>query len=101
MRFGFGKEVEAVLAANTPKLQSVVPAEAEALLEELTVFGTPAEARGRLERWYAAGVDYPGLLLPPSLTPAQVEFTLDAFARCWRRPPPSGPEESAMEQGAA
>jgi alkanesulfonate monooxygenase SsuD/methylene tetrahydromethanopterin reductase-like flavin-dependent oxidoreductase (luciferase family) len=79
VRFGFGKEVEAVLAANTPKLQSVVPAEAEALLEELTVFGTPAEARARLERWYAAGVDYPGLLLRPHLTPAQVEFTLDAF----------------------
>jgi alkanesulfonate monooxygenase SsuD/methylene tetrahydromethanopterin reductase-like flavin-dependent oxidoreductase (luciferase family) len=79
VRFGFGKEVEAVLAANSPKLQSVVPPEAEVLLEELTVFGTPPEARARLERWYAAGVDYPGLLLRPHLTPAQIELTLDTF----------------------
>jgi alkanesulfonate monooxygenase SsuD/methylene tetrahydromethanopterin reductase-like flavin-dependent oxidoreductase (luciferase family) len=79
VRFGFAKEVEAVLAANTPKFQATVPPEADSLLEELTVFGTPLEARARLERWYAAGVDYPGLLLRPHLTRAQVEFTLDVF----------------------
>jgi hypothetical protein len=34
-----------VLAANAPKFTGVVPPDAEALLEELIVYGTPAEAR--------------------------------------------------------
>jgi alkanesulfonate monooxygenase SsuD/methylene tetrahydromethanopterin reductase-like flavin-dependent oxidoreductase (luciferase family) len=56
-----------------------VPPEGEVLLEELTVFGTPAQARERLQRWYAAGAEFPGLLLRPQLTPEQVTVTLEAF----------------------
>src|SRR5919108_537490 len=55
IRFGFDKEVQAVLAANTPKFAAAVPPEADVLLDELIVYGTPAEARRRLARWYAAG----------------------------------------------
>jgi len=51
-RQGFGKEVEAVLAANTPKFVGAVPPDAEELLEELIVFGTPPEARRRLAGWH-------------------------------------------------
>ena len=54
IRFGFDKEVQAVLAANTPKFAAAVPADAEVLLDELIVYGTPAEARRRLARWYEA-----------------------------------------------
>jgi alkanesulfonate monooxygenase SsuD/methylene tetrahydromethanopterin reductase-like flavin-dependent oxidoreductase (luciferase family) len=79
IRQGFGKEVEAVLAANTPKFQGAVPPDAEELLEQLTVFGTPAEARRRLARWHAAGAALPILLLRPSLTPEETTHTLDAF----------------------
>jgi len=79
VQLGFGKEVQAVLAANTPKSRGVVPPDAEALLEELTVFGTPDQARSRLARWYAAGAEFPTLLLLPHLTVAEIEFTLDAF----------------------
>ncbi|HET7343145.1 MAG TPA: LLM class flavin-dependent oxidoreductase [Methylomirabilota bacterium] len=82
VRQGFGKEVEAVLAANTPKFAGAVPPDADALLEELIVFGTPPQARARLARWHAAGAALPTLLLPPNLTAAQLEFTLDAL-----RPP--------------
>ena len=79
VQLGFAKEVEAVLAANTPKSRGIVPADAEALLEELTVFGTPEEARAQLARWYAAGAEFPSLLFPPHLAPAELEFMLDAF----------------------
>ena len=78
-RQGFAAEVEAVLAANTPRMLGVVPAEADRLLEELIVFGTPAEARARLARWYAAGADTVSLLLQPNLTSERIDFTLNAF----------------------
>ncbi|HSE92392.1 MAG TPA: LLM class flavin-dependent oxidoreductase, partial [Methylomirabilota bacterium] len=78
-RQGFDKEVAAVLAANAPKFTGAVPPEADRLLEELTVFGTPEEARARLARWHAAGAVMPGLLLRPHLTPEELELTLDAF----------------------
>ena len=78
-RFGFGKEVQAVLAANAPKFTGVVPPDAEVLLEETIVYGTPDEARRRLDRWYAAGVEMPTLLLPPNMTPEQMSLSLDAF----------------------
>jgi len=79
IRQGFGKEVEAVLAANAPKFIGAVPPDAEILLEELIVFGTPSQARARLARWHAAGAVMPVLLLRPQLTHAELEFTLDAL----------------------
>jgi alkanesulfonate monooxygenase SsuD/methylene tetrahydromethanopterin reductase-like flavin-dependent oxidoreductase (luciferase family) len=79
VRQGFDKQVAAVLAANTPRFTGAVPLEAEALLEELIVFGTPAQARARLQRWLAAGAAMPGLLLRPQLTPDEIAFTLEAF----------------------
>jgi alkanesulfonate monooxygenase SsuD/methylene tetrahydromethanopterin reductase-like flavin-dependent oxidoreductase (luciferase family) len=76
---GFEKEVQAVLAANTTRGSAVVPADADALLEELTVFGTPDEARARLARWRDAGAELPVLLLPPDQSPEQIDFALAAF----------------------
>jgi alkanesulfonate monooxygenase SsuD/methylene tetrahydromethanopterin reductase-like flavin-dependent oxidoreductase (luciferase family) len=78
-RQGFGKEVEAILAANTPKFQAIVPPDAERLLDELAVYGTPDEACARLERWYAAGAALPSLLLKANLSPDELDFTLRAF----------------------
>jgi alkanesulfonate monooxygenase SsuD/methylene tetrahydromethanopterin reductase-like flavin-dependent oxidoreductase (luciferase family) len=78
-RQGLGKEVEAVLAANSPKFTGAVPADAEKLLEELTVFGTPPEARRRLAAWYAAGAEMPILLLRPGLPAEEIEYTLNAL----------------------
>ena len=79
-RQGYGKEVQAVLAANAPKFTGAVPADAEELLEQLIVYGTPAEARRRLARWYEAGAHSTVLLLRPNLTPEERALTLDAFA---------------------
>jgi alkanesulfonate monooxygenase SsuD/methylene tetrahydromethanopterin reductase-like flavin-dependent oxidoreductase (luciferase family) len=78
-RQGFGKEVEAVLAANAPRFTGAVPSDADALLEELTVFGTPAEARRRLAAWHAAGAERPVLLLRPNLSATELDFTLNAL----------------------
>ena len=78
-RLGFEKEVRAVVAANTTRGSASIPPEAEVLLEELTVYGTPGEARARLARWQAAGAALPILLLPPNLEPKQIDFALEAF----------------------
>lgn len=78
-RQGFSKEVESVVAANTPRFVGAVPGDAEKLLEELTVFGTPAEARRRLAAWHAAGAEMPILLLRPGLPAEELEFTLNAL----------------------
>ena len=80
VRQGFGREVEAVLGADAPKFTGAVPAAADTLLEQLTVWGTPAEARQRLEPWYAAGVDMAIPFLQPNLADEQIRYTLEAFA---------------------
>ncbi|MGH7355578.1 MAG: LLM class flavin-dependent oxidoreductase [Candidatus Rokuibacteriota bacterium] len=79
VRQGFQHEVEAVMTANAPKFTGAVPAEAEPLLEQLTVWGTPAEARGRIASWYDAGVDLPMLFLKPNLPRDEIDYTLEAF----------------------
>src|SRR5437667_113919 len=79
MRFGFDKEVHAVLAANAPTFAGAVPPEAEVLLDELIVYGTPAEARRRLARWYEAGAAMPGLVFRPNRTAEEPRRSLEAF----------------------
>jgi alkanesulfonate monooxygenase SsuD/methylene tetrahydromethanopterin reductase-like flavin-dependent oxidoreductase (luciferase family) len=79
-RQGYGKEVQAVLAANAPKFTGAVPPDAEELLEQLIVYGTPPEARRRLARWHEAGASFTVLLLRPNLAPEERALTLDAFA---------------------
>ena len=78
-RQGFAGEVAAVLAANAPKMLGVVPPEAEPLLEQLTIWGTPAEARARLDRWYDAGADTPIVFIRENLSTQEMEYTLGAL----------------------
>jgi alkanesulfonate monooxygenase SsuD/methylene tetrahydromethanopterin reductase-like flavin-dependent oxidoreductase (luciferase family) len=79
VRQGFGPAVEAVLAANAPKFTGAVPAKGDVLLDQLAVFGTPAEARERMALWHAAGADLPLVFLRPHLAPDEIAFTLEAF----------------------
>ncbi|MBW8012783.1 MAG: LLM class flavin-dependent oxidoreductase [Chloroflexi bacterium] len=79
VRLGFKQEVEAVLAANVGKKPAIVPDEAEALLEQVTIYGTPDQVQKQLHAWYRAGADMPGLMLGPNLTKDEVDFTLKAF----------------------
>jgi alkanesulfonate monooxygenase SsuD/methylene tetrahydromethanopterin reductase-like flavin-dependent oxidoreductase (luciferase family) len=78
-RQGYRAEVEAVLAANPPRTAPVIPRSAEAMLRELTIFGSPAAAAAQLAGWYDAGASMPVLLLPPDLTPGEIDRTLGAF----------------------
>jgi alkanesulfonate monooxygenase SsuD/methylene tetrahydromethanopterin reductase-like flavin-dependent oxidoreductase (luciferase family) len=90
-RQGYGKAVEAVLAANAPKFAGVVPSDAEELLEQLTVYGTPPEARRRLARWHEAGAAFTVLLFGPNQTPEERGLALEAF----RPMLPSGDDSAA------
>ena len=78
-RHGFEKEVKAIVAANPTRETAVVPPEAETLLEQLTVFGTPKQCRAQFENWYEAGAALPMVFLRPNLTPAEIDLTLNAF----------------------
>jgi len=78
-RQGFGREIDAVIGANSPKFTGEVPPAADRLLDELTAFGPPAEARARLAQWHVAGADMPLVFLRPNLAPDQIERTLSAF----------------------
>jgi alkanesulfonate monooxygenase SsuD/methylene tetrahydromethanopterin reductase-like flavin-dependent oxidoreductase (luciferase family) len=79
VRHGFGPAVEAVMAANSPKFTGAVPAKADELLEQLVVYGTPAEARERMARWLATGADLGVVFLRANLEQAEIDFTLNAF----------------------
>jgi len=79
VRQGFGRVVDAVLAANNPKFVGAVPPEADVLLDQLTVYGTPAEARERMARWHAAGADVAVVFLRANLGPEEITATLEAF----------------------
>jgi alkanesulfonate monooxygenase SsuD/methylene tetrahydromethanopterin reductase-like flavin-dependent oxidoreductase (luciferase family) len=78
-RQGFATEVDAVLQANTAGAKGTVPASADRLMDEVIVWGTPAEARERLGRWHAAGAAGVCLLVRPNLAPDELRFTLEAF----------------------
>ncbi len=78
-RQGFEREVRAVIAANPSRGSTVVPPEAENLLEQLTIYGTPKQARTQLDRWYEAGADLPILMFRPNLSSEQIEFELNAL----------------------
>lgn len=79
-RAGFGAAVDAVLAANPTGRTAQVPPAAEALLDELTLRGTPDAAAAALERWWDAGADEPALVLPPGRPLAELEYLLEALA---------------------
>jgi hypothetical protein len=78
---GYGAEVQAVMAANAhPSPQSsVIPPEAEVLLDQLAVYGGARDIQNQLERWNGA-VDIVMITLPPSLPWESVEATLRAAA---------------------
>jgi alkanesulfonate monooxygenase SsuD/methylene tetrahydromethanopterin reductase-like flavin-dependent oxidoreductase (luciferase family) len=91
-RLGFSAEVKTVQAANPNSSTSTVPREADALLDELVVFGTPDVARARLARWYELGAELPIVSIPPNLPPEEVEESLRALAP---RPAPHAEPEAA------
>jgi alkanesulfonate monooxygenase SsuD/methylene tetrahydromethanopterin reductase-like flavin-dependent oxidoreductase (luciferase family) len=78
---GYGPEVDAIRAANPhphPR-EGSVPAEAEAVLSQLTAIGTPDQIRTQLEPW-ADVADIVVIGLPPGVPWGVLETTLRAAA---------------------
>jgi hypothetical protein len=92
-RHGFGDEVRAVRAANPrPSPRSgQVPPEAEALIEQLTATGTPAQVDSQLAAWGEVA-DIVMVGIPPGVPWTTIEATLWAAAP---RPPATARQKAA------
>ena len=79
-RMGFADEVDAVMLANQDRRPAIVPAEAERLLEQLTIYGTPEQARAQLDKWTDIHENIqPGLLLGPGMRNEQISYILESL----------------------
>ena len=68
-----------MLEANQSQGSAKVPAAAQVLIDELTIWGDAATARAGLDRWYAAGAQMPVVILPPNLGLDELEHMLDVL----------------------
>jgi alkanesulfonate monooxygenase SsuD/methylene tetrahydromethanopterin reductase-like flavin-dependent oxidoreductase (luciferase family) len=64
-RLGMGGAVSAMLEAADGNASPELPAAAEALARDVTLFGTYDEAGDTIAAWFAAGADDLNLVLPP------------------------------------
>lgn len=76
-RQGYVAEVQAVVEANRDRKASIVPEEAEILLEQLTIHGTPDDVQAQVDRWYDAGADMPILMMNPNLSHEEIDLVLE------------------------
>jgi alkanesulfonate monooxygenase SsuD/methylene tetrahydromethanopterin reductase-like flavin-dependent oxidoreductase (luciferase family) len=67
------------MEANEGRKTSIVPPEAEVLLDQLTLYGTPEEVRSKLPSWYAAGSTMPCLMLNPNLDLEEISTSVKAI----------------------
>ncbi|HEX5822489.1 MAG TPA: LLM class flavin-dependent oxidoreductase [Solirubrobacterales bacterium] len=79
-RFGFTREVDALLASNQSGGPPQLPAAAEPLAREVTVMSTYAEAPDAVRAWLDAGADAIDLVLPLGVPEGQLREMLDAAA---------------------
>lgn len=78
-RMGFEHEVKLIMEANAGQRPSIVPPEAENLLEQLAIYGTPQQVKERLAAWNLHENITPNILLSPNLKPSDIDYTLSAF----------------------
>jgi alkanesulfonate monooxygenase SsuD/methylene tetrahydromethanopterin reductase-like flavin-dependent oxidoreductase (luciferase family) len=79
-RFGFAREVDALLDANRSGGAPRLPAAAERLARDVTVMGTYDEAPDVVRLWLEAGADAIDLVLPLGLPEEQLHEMLTAAA---------------------
>ena len=90
-RFGFAREVDALLAANEKGEPPRLPARAEPLAREVTVMGSYDQAPALVAQWLQAGADGISLVLPLGLPEGQLREALEAAAPA-ATPTPAGTE---------
>jgi alkanesulfonate monooxygenase SsuD/methylene tetrahydromethanopterin reductase-like flavin-dependent oxidoreductase (luciferase family) len=78
--FGFGREIDSLLAANDGTGPPRLPADADRLAREVTLMSTYDEAPRTIQEWLAAGADTVDLVLPLGLPEAQLSEMLEAAA---------------------
>jgi alkanesulfonate monooxygenase SsuD/methylene tetrahydromethanopterin reductase-like flavin-dependent oxidoreductase (luciferase family) len=78
-RFGLSDAVYRVLEESSGKGTSIVPSEAEVLLDQLTLYGTPQEVQQKIPLWYEAGASMPCLMLNPNLPIEEVTYSVQAL----------------------
>jgi alkanesulfonate monooxygenase SsuD/methylene tetrahydromethanopterin reductase-like flavin-dependent oxidoreductase (luciferase family) len=76
-RFGMTAAVEAVVASADGKAQPDLPAVAEDLARDVTLFGTYDDAGAVIAEWFAAGEDSLNLVLPPGHPQEELTEFLD------------------------
>jgi 4-oxalocrotonate tautomerase len=80
-RFGMATAVNAVIeAARDPDVPDL-PAAAEDLAHELTLFGTYEQAKAAIAAWFAAGADSVNLVLPPNRPKDKLSEILNVITR--------------------
>jgi len=89
-RLGYGAAVDAV-TAHAADRSPAIPASADHLIDELTLSGSPGDARAQLDRWYGAGADTPCLVLPPGADPDELDHILTELAPTRRANSPEQP----------
>jgi alkanesulfonate monooxygenase SsuD/methylene tetrahydromethanopterin reductase-like flavin-dependent oxidoreductase (luciferase family) len=76
-RFRAAAAVSAIVDAADPKREPELPAVAEELARDVTLFGTYDEAGAVIAEWSAAGADDLNLVLPPGRPEEQLREVLD------------------------
>jgi alkanesulfonate monooxygenase SsuD/methylene tetrahydromethanopterin reductase-like flavin-dependent oxidoreductase (luciferase family) len=79
-RFGFAREVDALLAANADGGPPRLPAAAERLAREVTLLATYDDAPDTVRGWLEAGADAVDLVLPFGVPEAHLREILEAAA---------------------
>ena len=76
-RFGMTAAVDAIVAAADGTTQPDLPAVAEDLARDVTLFGTYDDAGAVIAEWFAAGADSLNLVLPPGHPQEELAQFLD------------------------
>ena len=79
-QFGFGREIDALLEANSGDGPPELPAAAELLAREVTLMATYDEAPETIRLWLEAGADSIDLVLPLGVPEEQQREMLEAAA---------------------
>ena len=79
-RFGMAAGVNAVIEAAHDGRTAELPAVAEELAREVTVFGTYDQAQDVISEWFAAGADSVNVVLPPNRPEDELTELLNAAA---------------------
>jgi alkanesulfonate monooxygenase SsuD/methylene tetrahydromethanopterin reductase-like flavin-dependent oxidoreductase (luciferase family) len=79
-RFGMRKAVDAVVEAAAAGAPPELPAVAEELARDVTLFGSYDDAGDTISSWLSAGADSINLVLPPGHPEEQLMEFLDVAA---------------------